>query len=173
MSNMKNNNDESNENDDGDGENSSGLSSLLSKFSLTKLRSQKWAKPISRLSFLILIPNIYLFHLFRFSKHLSPSPLIRVLKVTSGLADAAGWFYQTPCHLVTMSPCHLVTLSPCHLFTLSHFTAGELGFSRHFPPPQPLVLFQERLACLSPLFLGSPVGRFMISALLAISSCRW
>ena len=118
-------------------------------------------------------PNIYLFHLFRFSKHLSPSPLIRVLKVTSGLADAAGWFYQTPCHIVTMSPCHLVTLSPCHLFTLSHFTTGELGFSRHFPPPQPLVLLQEHLACLSPPFLGSPVGGFMISALLAISSCRW
>ena len=50
MINMKNNNDDGNENDKGDGGNSSGLSSLLSKFSLTKLRSQKWAKPISRLS---------------------------------------------------------------------------------------------------------------------------
>ena len=39
--------------------------------------------------------------------------------MTSGLADAAGWFYQTPCHLVTMSPCNLVTLSPCPLATLS------------------------------------------------------
>ena len=63
MSNMKNNNDndDGNENDNGDLENSSGLSSLLSKFSLTKLRSQKWAKPVSRLSLLILM----------FSEHLS------------------------------------------------------------------------------------------------------
>ena len=61
MTNMKNNNDDSNENDDGDGGNSSGLSSLLSKFSLTKLRSQKWAKPVSRLSLLISM----------FSEHLS------------------------------------------------------------------------------------------------------
>ena len=38
--NIKNNNDED--------EDTSGLSSLLSKFSLTKLRSQKWAKPVAR-----------------------------------------------------------------------------------------------------------------------------
>ena len=62
MSNMKNNNDDDdNENDKGDLENSSGLSSLLSKFSLTKLRSQKWAKPVSRLSLLILMFSEHLF----------------------------------------------------------------------------------------------------------------
>ena len=38
--NIKNNNDEDEE--------TSGLSSLLSKFSLKKLRSQKWAKPVAR-----------------------------------------------------------------------------------------------------------------------------
>ena len=63
MINMKNNNDDDNENDNGDLENSSGLSSLLSKFSLTKLRSQKWAKPVSRLSLLI---SMFSEHLFIF-----------------------------------------------------------------------------------------------------------
>ena len=64
MSNMKNNNDDDdNEKDNGDLENSSGLSSLLSKFSLTKLRSQKWAKPVSRLSLLI---SMFSEHLFIF-----------------------------------------------------------------------------------------------------------
>ena len=41
--NVKNNNDEDEE--------TSGLSTLLSKFSLTKLRSQKWAKPVARFSY--------------------------------------------------------------------------------------------------------------------------
>ena len=63
MINIKNNNDDDNENDNGDLENSSGLSSLLSKFSLTKLRSQKWAKPVSRLSLLI---SMFSEHLFIF-----------------------------------------------------------------------------------------------------------
>ena len=40
--NIKNNNDED--------EDTSGLSSLLSKFSLKKLRSQKWSKPVARFS---------------------------------------------------------------------------------------------------------------------------
>ena len=61
MINMKNNNDDGNENDNGDEGNSSGLSSLLSKFSLTKLRSQKWAKPVSRLSLLTLMFSVHLF----------------------------------------------------------------------------------------------------------------
>ena len=63
MINMKNNNDDDNENDNGDLENSSGLSSLLSQFSLTKLRSQKWAKPVSRLS---LLTEMFSEHLFIF-----------------------------------------------------------------------------------------------------------
>ena len=96
-----------NKNDNGDLENSSGLSSLLSKFSLTKLRSQKWAKPVSRLSLLISMfsEHLFIFLIQVFQTFITQSTLsdnIRVLKVTSGLADAAGWFYQTPCHLVTM-----------------------------------------------------------------------
>ena len=63
MINMKNNNDDDNEKDNGDLENSSVLSFLLSKFSLTKLRSQKWAKPVSRLSLLI---SMFSEHLFIF-----------------------------------------------------------------------------------------------------------
>ena len=57
--NIKNNNDED--------EDTSGLSSLLSKFSLKKLRSQKWSKPVARFSYssepfcISLVVQFYLF----------------------------------------------------------------------------------------------------------------
>ena len=43
-----NNNDTNIKNNNDQDEDTSGLSSLLSKFSLKKLRSQKWAKPVAR-----------------------------------------------------------------------------------------------------------------------------
>ena len=48
----ENNNDRDTKNNNNNGDEvddeTSGLSSLLSKFSLKKLRSQKWAKPVAR-----------------------------------------------------------------------------------------------------------------------------
>ena len=46
-----NNNNTNINNNNGEDEETSGLSTLLSKFSLTKLRSQKWAKPVARFSY--------------------------------------------------------------------------------------------------------------------------
>ena len=76
-----NNNNTNIKNNNGEDEETSGLSTLLSKFSLTKLRSQKWAKPVARFPL-----NLFLYF-FVFSSELVCIRCISLTNFTLSMAQ--------------------------------------------------------------------------------------